>query len=295
MACSSIMLPVILFILLQCQVIEAYSAPNPPPEALLDPISLSSLSWKVDQKMEEVVQGWPNYLEEQEWEEKSIKRKGVVEILGVEFDAKYLVYNETDAAEITFWADKQPGDFCQKFFEWTKKTFGNPTHFIDRSTPPSDFSMRVFEAGWLFNSVRMQMKCVEALVYEEYVPAWAIIVYRHKHNLEELKDLIHIECKESRTTITIGDKTIEEPSTNPPRRWIIDPDFKQLRRESNQTYGETKLFSDERIIASKTVDESSVEINIDRITGVYLIKLVTKDAFLNEWGTCNKIEPRQKF
>jgi hypothetical protein len=298
LASARITLALLLLVLSPCQVMAAESLLVSPLDALLDPTFLASLSWKADQKIEEIVHTWPSYSGEQGFEDKLVRRQAEVEILGVKFKADYRVYKEADEAEVVFLSNTQPGNFFPKFYEWTQTKFCNSSHFIDRSTLSPDDPFRDISADWLFNAVRVQMSCGEAMVYKEYIPIMAAIRYSHKDHLEGLKTLIHIECRASRKTHTFQGKKSEEPVIDPPKTWIIDPDRKTLLHVSKRAFGKTELYSDEVIVASKQVNEGTVEFRINRFTGNYLMKGKVKkdsDDSFEEWGTCSKIEPRQKF
>lgn len=299
LASAIITLALLLFVFFPCQVRAVEPRIIPPLDALLDPTLLASLSWKSDRKMEELVRTWPSYLGKQGFEEKLVKRQAEVEILGTRFTAEYRVYKGADIAEIVFISKSdQVGEFCSKFYEWTQTKFGSPAHFIDRSTLASEDSFKDISADWLFNSVRVQMGCGELKVYKEYISLLASIMYRHKEYLEGLKALIYIECTALKDTTVFEGTKSESASTRPSRMWIIDPDRKALLHLKKHPFGKTNSYSDEVIEATQQVKDGTIEININRVTGNYLMKVRTqKDSnnVMEEWGTCSKIEPKQKF
>ena len=267
--------------------------PLPPPDVFLDPTFLASRSWKADQKIEEAVREWAMYSGEQGFEEKSVRRRTEVEILGVTFEARYLIFKEGEIAEIAFLSTNHPENFCVKLSEWTQKKFGAPGHLIDTSTP----SYIDIQADWLFNEVRVRLICGELNSYGKHIPILATIIYRQKDYLEGLKDLIYIECSASRRTLNVESKKIEEPTTAPPTMWIIDPNGKRLLRGNRSNFGKTDLYSEEEVVASDKNKESVLEIRINRLTGNYLTKVKLNDSSngLEEWGLCSRIEPGKKF
>lgn len=299
LAHSRATLAFLLLVFLPCQIFAAEPRSSSPIDSLFDPTFIGSLSWNADNKIEEVVHTWPSYSGRQGFDNKLVRRQGEVEILGTKFEAEYRVYKETDKAEVTFIAPlkAQPGPFCLKFREWIQTKLGKPAVFIDTSIlPPGKFI--AIEADWLFNAAIVEMSCDESPVVDNVYIGLVTVRYSHKDHLEPLKALIPIECIGSKRTHTINGDTHARLVTDPPIKWIIDPNGKRLLRPDRSSFGKTESYSDEMIAVSKEGDDIKIEVRIDRVTGNYLLKMDrTKESArgFEEWGRCSRIEQAQKF
>lgn len=288
----------LLFSLSPWQVMAVESPPISPPEVLLSPAFLASLSGKADQKIEEIVKMWPIFSGAQGFEEKLVKRQEEFKILGVRFEAEYRVYKESEAADINFHANEYPENFCPNFYEWIQTKLGQSSLFVDRSTSSPSGSTIDISAEWIFNAIKVQMLCGGITVGKEHIPVMTFLTYRHKDHLDSLKDLIYIKCVGSKRTYKINGRISEKVLSDPPQMWIIDPERKVLLSANKNRFGKTELYSDDVIIASKQTGDIALELKINRFTGNYLSKAKTEkdfDGTFEEWGTCLKIDPRQKF
>lgn len=275
-----------------------FAQPQPLSEALSDPQFVRNLSWKADKDLEAVVRNWPAYTGAQGFEDKTVLKTADVTILDTVFTAEYRVFKANSFAEVVLLHKSNYGeDFCPAFLGWTGKRLGKPDKVLDRSVLGRDSSFNDVAADWLLGQTRVQLTCAGAKLYGGYVPAIAVLIYRHQDQLKALEDLIYIEC--SSTKKYVGPLLADRPTEDgPPLTLIIDPNGGKLLGRDKSLFLKPDKYTDEEILASEEDDKRKQDFRLDRVTGNYQwnirLKSDTRNG-LNQWGRCSRVDPARKF
>lgn len=271
---------------------------NPLPEALLDSQFLRSCTWKEDKGIQGIVRNWPSYTEKQGFVDRTVLNEVQVTILGISFKAEYRVFIKDSLAEIVVYSNKHGEGFCAEFLGWATKHLGKPDKILDRSRLRRDRDgFQNVETDWLLGQSRVQMNCAGTILYGEYIPLFAILIYRHKDELKALEDFIYIECSSTKKFVgpLFKDQLQEEA---PPVTMIIDPNRGELLRRDKSTYFKTTKYTDEEILASTEEEGSKSDFRLDRMTGNYQLEIRLKPDSrngINQWGKCLRVDPGRKF
>jgi hypothetical protein len=227
-----------------------------------------------------------------------VLNKTEVTVLGTTFTAEYRVVNADSFSEIIVSHKSKLGeDFCPAFVEWATKRLGKPDKTLDRSTSAKDGSWNRVTADWLLGQSRVQLNCAGAVMYGGYIPAVAILVYRHKDRLNGLEDLVYIECSLTKKYLgpLFADRPTEEGA---PLTLIIDPNDQRLLRRDKSAFLETNKYTDQEILAAEENDKTQSRFRLDRLTGNYQWNIRLKQDGrngLDQWGKCTRVDPSRKL
>ena len=262
------------------------------PQNLLNRSFLETRTWKRDSALELISTAWPNFEGEQGFEDKTVVRTTQVRLLDVIFQAEYRLFKREPVAEIIFLGHDFREGFCSQSLEWLGGYYGKPRKTIDLSTP----NFLTVESEWLLGETRIKLQCVGAKLYEKFIPGVAVLVYRHKDWLPELKDLVYINCSGSRKFVgNFADGKVEQDS---PWNLIIDPNGKRVLKRSKESLGKVTKYTDEEIIVSWEMKDNNQVLLLDRLTGTYRHQFRLKEdarTGIDGWGECSKIASEQKF
>jgi hypothetical protein len=270
---------------------------QPFPPALLDPKFLASQTWDQTSAVENVVTDWSPYLEKQGFSDRTVLKGTKIEILGSAFEAEYRVFKNTPSLEIFFHSGA--GDYkndCSSFLGWSTRYLGTPDKAIDRSIPGKGDSFTDVEAEWLFGQTRVQAMCGGVKMGDSFIAALVAIVYGHHARLKTLQDLVYIQCSATKKYVGSFDKRATEQGA--PLGLIIDPARERLLRGNKYPFTKTDRYSNDEIIASESNKDGSAVLNLNRVTGSYLMQVrirMDANSGYDQWGKCEKVNPERKF
>lgn len=296
-----LILSVILFVPVSAQ------EPKVLPRILTDPTLLASRTWKSDTGLEKAVSDWPLYEGKQEFDDKTVVRRGQVQVAGVVLEADYRIRVKDSYAEVVLIgpadknggpADKFDAPMCIRFSEWTAPMLGVPSKVIDLSSPvEKDNAILDIDADWLLGETRVKLSCSGVKLDGKFLSGVVMVTYGHHTMQKALEDLIYIECSSTRKFVgrsAEGRGATEEA----PVRFMINPNDGTVRRWDKSTIGKTQRYSDEDIVTTWGNEERSFQLRLDRRAGSYLLEIRRKNdprTGLDTWGKCARTTPDKKF